>query len=66
MYTYIYIIYIAILRKNSPVFPTQVSNLVHLIDPKTLRVAELLPLTFWKKQFIPALVRSNLIEYVFL
>eukprot|EP00967_Tisochrysis_lutea_P064764 scaffold84013_cov28-Tisochrysis_lutea.AAC.2 len=44
----------------------KVSNLVHLLDPKTLKTAELLPLTFWKKPFTAALTRSMLIEYVVL
>jgi nonsense-mediated mRNA decay protein 3 len=44
----------------------KVSNLVHMIDPRTLKRAELLPLTFWKKPFTPALTRAMLIEYVVL
>mmetsp|Transcript_30551 Transcript_30551/g.98782 ORF Transcript_30551/g.98782 Transcript_30551/m.98782 type:complete len:588 (-) Transcript_30551:258-2021(-) len=44
----------------------KVSNLVHLIDPRTLKRAELLPLTFWKKPFTPALTRAMLIEYIIL
>eukprot|EP00310_Coccolithus_braarudii_P019104 CAMPEP_0183342490 /NCGR_PEP_ID=MMETSP0164_2-20130417/8591_1 /TAXON_ID=221442 /ORGANISM="Coccolithus pelagicus ssp braarudi, Strain PLY182g" /LENGTH=540 /DNA_ID=CAMNT_0025513099 /DNA_START=84 /DNA_END=1702 /DNA_ORIENTATION=- len=43
---------------------SKVSNVVHLLDPRTMQTAELQPLTYWKAPFKAAMGRSQLIEYV--
>jgi nonsense-mediated mRNA decay protein 3 len=45
---------------------SKVSNVVHLLDPFTLKAGEMQPLAFWKAPFKAALSRGNLAEFVVL
>jgi len=44
----------------------KVSNVIHVLDPRTLQVGEVQPMAFWKLPFRSAMTRKELVEFVVL